>query len=364
MIQYATMEKTSLYNQHIKLGGRMVDFSGWELPLEYKSTLTLAEARATREFCGIFDASHMGEIEIEGQGALQFLQGLLSNDLSLIVPFHMQYNLILNPGGGIIDDCMVYRLEDSFLCVVNASNKDKVLSWFNKNKPDDVGVNDKSNQLALISLQGPKALEIVAKVIGPAAEQLSYLSFFKGELHTKSFLASRSGYTGEDGFEVYVSWEEAPVWWDKFLKQGEFCGLVPCGLGARDILRIEAGYPLYGHELDETIDPYQAALAWAVKPDKKVMVKKKRVGFIMDEPAVARQGYKVYFENKAIGEVTSGTFSPNLNQFIGMAYVAVEHSQEATPIVIEVRNKLKSAKIKKYPFVRTKVRGSKGGVPV
>jgi len=363
MIQYATMEKTSLYQQHIKLGGRMVDFSGWQLPVEYKSTL--AEAKATREFCGIFDASHMGEIEIKGEGALQFLQGLLSNDLSLIAPWHMQYNLILNSSGGIIDDCMVYRLEDSFICVVNASNKDKAFSWFNKDKPDNVEISDKSSQLALISLQGPKAKEIVVKVIGQEAGRLNYMSFFQGETNqAKTFLISRSGYTGEDGFEVYVPWEEASLWWDKFLDQGQLCGISPCGLGARDILRIEAGYPLYGHELDETINPCQANLAWAVKPSKDFIVKKKRIGFIMEEPAVARQGYPIYSEDKLIGAVTSGIFSPNLNQFIGMAYVSKEHSQEGNRIAIEVRGKLKKAKIKKYPFVKTKVKGNKGGVRV
>ena len=316
----------------------------------------------------MFDASHMGQIEVAGEGAFSFLQNLITNDLSLISAFQMQYNLLLNSSGGIIDDCMVYHLGDKFLCVVNASNKDKVLSWFNKNKPDKVEISDKSSQLALISVQGPLAWDLVTKVFGSKANDLNYLSFFQGQLESKSFLISRSGYTAEDGFEVYVSWDQASLWWDRFVEEGKNCKLTLCGLGARDILRIEAGYPLYGHELDETINPYQASLAWAVKLNKQFIgkeavvkakaqdLKTKRVGFIMKERSMPRQGYSIYCQQRLVGTVSSGVFSPNLDKFIGMAYLDRELADSGNEIKLKIRDKFYQAEVVNFPFItpRTK----------
>src|SRR3989338_98334 len=265
------MKKTPLYQQHLDLGGRMVDFAGWRLPVEYKSSLL--EAKATRGACGIFDASHMGEIELSGVATLAFLQRLLSNDLSLLGPGQMQYNLIINPQGGVIDDCMVYRLKDKFLCVVNASNKDKVLAWFNKNIQDGVNVADRSSEFALLSLQGPEAYQIIYDCLGQEAAGLGYMHFLQGEFSGRAYLVSRSGYTGEDGFEFYVPSNDALFWWEEFFRKAKSV-VTPCGLGSRDILRIEAGYPLYGHELSDDINPYEAALGWAVKLDKEFIGKK------------------------------------------------------------------------------------------
>lgn len=285
----------------------------------------------------------------------------------------MQYNLILNSSGGVIDDCMVYCFSDKFICVVNASNKDKVFTWLNENKQVEVELSDKSQELALISLQGPKSAEIIAKVIGSKVHELNYMYFFKTEIKGKVLLVSRSGYTGEDGFEVYVTWDEAGFWWDKFLAAGD-TEITPCGLGARDILRIEAGYPLYGHEINEAINPYEATLTWALKLNKEFIgkenlaasqhngLKRKRVGLIMQERAVPRQGYSLYFKDKVVGEVTSGTYSPNLEQFIAMAYLDKHYTEVDSEVKIKIRDKFYQTKVVKFPFIRSKTKklASKG----
>ncbi|UCG34920.1 MAG: glycine cleavage system aminomethyltransferase GcvT [Candidatus Omnitrophota bacterium] len=360
------LKQTSLYQKHIQHKGRIVDFSGWALPVEYSSTL--AEAKAVRERCGIFDASHMGEIAIKGKNALAFLQYLTPNDISLIQKGQMQYNLLLNPEGGVIDDLMVYHLGDSFICVANASNKDKVLAWLNKNKKEGVKIEDQSDKTALIAVQGPQAAAVVSKVVGEAMN-LDYMHFVKATFKGKEAIISRSGYTGTDGFEIYPSWDDACLWWDAFMSAGKGLGLVPCGLGARDVLRIEVGYPLYGHEINDTTNPYQASLAWVVKPqkdfiakDKLMIIKKegpaqKRVGFIMQQRGVPRQDYPIYAKTKKIGRVTSGTFSPNANQFIGMAYVDRDYTAAGTEIEIEIRDRLYKAKVAKWPFVEIGTKG-------
>ena len=356
------LKRTPLYEKHVQNKGRIVDFSGWALPVEYSGTL--AEAKAVRKSCGIFDASHMGEIAIKGKNALAFLQYLTSNDISTIQKGQLQYNLLLNPEGGVIDDLMAYHLGDSFLCVVNSSNKEKVLAWLNKNKKEEVEIEDQSDKSALIAVQGPEAVNIVSKVVGEAINNLDYMHFIKASLKGSEAIISRSGYTGTDGFEIYPSWSGACAWWDAFMSFGKDIGLVPCGLGARDILRIEAGYPLYGHELDDTIDPYQASLAWAVKSQKDFIAKdkilaiqkahpaKKRVGFIMQERGMPRKNYPIYAKDKEIGQVTSGTFSPNLNQFIGMAYVDKDYVALGTEIDVKIRDRLYKAKVCKWPFVK------------
>lgn len=358
------LRKTSLYEKHIENKGRVVDFAGWLLPVEYESMLK--EAKATRSGCGMFDASHMGEIIIKGKNAFNFLQRLVSNDISLLRQGQMQYNLFLNEQGGVIDDLMVYYCQDSFLCVVNASNKDKVLNWLmlNVKKQAGVEIEDKSDVTALISVQGPAAAGIMSAVVNKEVSELEYMSFNYYFLDGCRALISRSGYTGEDGFEIYPSWNDAPLWWDAVLNKGRELGVLTCGLGSRDILRIEAGYPLYGHELDENIDPYSASLAWAVKLSKDSIGKEslgrikekgivnKRVGFIMEERSVPRQGYPVYSENKLIGKVCSGTYSPNIDKFIGMAFVETDYAVVGTEIRIGIRNRFYKAKVKKWPFVK------------
>lgn len=361
------LKKTPFYQKHLQNRGRIVDFSGWALPLEYKSML--AEAETVRKACGIFDASHMGQIAIMGRSALSFLQKLTSNDILTISAGQMQYNLFLNQDGGIIDDSMVYHQGESFLCVVNASNKNKVLKWLKENTQPEVEIIDKSSQLALISVQGPYSVKVVEVVLGKEAAGLEYLSFIEKEADGQTILISRSGYTGEDGFEIYLSWEEASQWWDKFMDKGQVFGLTPCGLGSRDILRIEAGYPLYCHDIDEIINPYAASLGWAVKLNKDFIAKERllklknqglkirRIGFIMQERAVPRQGYSLYSKGRVIGVVSSGTYSPNINKFICMAYVENAYANVGEEVNLAVRNKLYKAKIAQLPLVKTKTRG-------
>lgn len=356
------LKKTSLYEKHIENKGKIIDFSGWALPLEYESVLK--EAKAVRMACGMFDASHMGEILVEGKDALPFLQQLTSNDISLVKQGSQQYNLFLNENGGIIDDLMIYHRENSFLCVVNASNKNKVCSWLNYKRRGDVRISDSSDKTALISLQGPCSGEVMKSLAGEAVSDLEYMNFTEKELFGSSVIISRSGYTGEDGFEIYPSWDKACLWWDKLIDIGKSFGVSLCGLGSRDILRIEAGYPLYGHEIEEDINPYQASLGWVVKLKKNFIareklirvkeegVSRKRAGFVMQERAVPRQGYLVYFENKEIGRVSSGTYSPNLDKFIGMAHVDKEFSLVDTEIKIDVRGKLYKAMVVNFPFIK------------
>ncbi len=363
------MKKTPFYQWHLQNKGRMVDFAGWSLPLEYQSSLK--EAKLVRSACGLFDVSHMGEIVIEGKAGFDFLQKLVSNDLSLAGKGQLQYNLFINPEGGIIDDGMIYRQDESFFCVVNAVNKDKVLAWLEKNKKD-VEITDRSNETALISIQGPHSTGIAEKVFGLAVgtglprPYLQYMGFIEEKLGGKNVLISRSGYTGEDGYEIYIPWNDARYWWDKLIEAGRNFGLVPCGLGARDILRIEAGYPLYGHEIDDTTNPYEACLGWAVKLNKDFMgktkilrtkqegIKRKRVGFTMQERGLPRQNYSLYHQGKKIGSVSSGAYSPNLERFIGMAYVETDYSAEGTEIEVEIRDKFYKAKVSKFPFIRPK----------
>jgi len=360
------LKKTPFYQKHLQNKGRIVDFSGWALPVEYKSTL--AEAEAVRKNCGIFDASHMGEIVIRGVNAFSFLQGLVPNDLSIINIGQMQYNLFLNQSGCVIDDLMIYRMKNSFFCVVNASNKDKVVKWLNDNIKPGVEIVDKSMEYSLLSVQGPEAVKIIEKVFDCKGVDSEYLSFKEIKIKEEEIIISRSGYTGEDGFEIYLPWENSNQWWDKIIEEGNSFQLKPCGLGSRDILRIEAGYPLYGHELDETINPYEACLDWVVKLNKNFVgkeklskvkdsgVKRKRVGFIMEGRAIPRQGYPIHSKLGVIGEVSSGTYSPNISKFIGMAYLDKDYAKIGEAVEVEVRGKLYKAKIAKFSFINIKTK--------
>ena len=360
-------KRTPFYQRHIENKGRMVDFAGWALPLEYGSMLN--EAKAVRTFCGLFDASHMGEIVVSGQGAFDFLQRLTTNDISLIKHKQQQYNLFLNYKGGVIDDLMIYHCKDHFFCVVNATNKNKVYDWLWENKgADDVEIIDKSAKTALICLQGPASVDVMEAVFGRRIRTLKYMYFTEQDSQSMKILISRSGYTGEDGFEIYTDWDDALAIWDMIVEKGRNFGLVLCGLGARNILRIEAGFPLYGHELSEKVSPFESSLGWVVKLNKDFVgkeeiikakregLKRKRVGFIMEGRAMPRYGYQIYFQGRVRGRVSSGAYSPNISKFIGMAYFAFEYADKGVPIEIEIRNKLYRATIRNYPFVKPGVK--------
>lgn len=368
------LKKTPFYQNHLEAGARMVDFGGWALPLEYKSILS--EAMDMRRHCGLFDASHMGEIIIKGKDAFSFLQEMATNDLSLIKEGQMQYNLFLNPQGGVLDDLMVYHRGESFLCVVNAANIEKIFNWLKANQRGDVEIIDESNNTALLSLQGPKASLVMEKILKSNLDGFKYMTFLNFSVEGRNVLISRSGYTGEDGFEIYLAPNDAHFWWDIILKAGREHNLQLCGLGARDILRVEAGYPLYGHEINEVTSPYAASLRWAVKRNKNFIGKDSliradsgrirdfRVGFIMEEKAMPRQGYNLYYngasagDRKVIGRVSSGIYSPNADKFIGMAFVDKEFAAADTPVQLGIREKFYRARIVRFPFVEIRTHKS------
>jgi len=358
--------KTPLYEKHVENNAHIVDFSGWALPIEYTSILK--ETKATRTTCGLFDASHMGEIIIKGPQALKFLQALTPNDISKTKPGQLQYNVFLNDNAGIIDDLMVYNLGNGFLCVVNASNINKVYTHLCRAHrdgkyagPDSVNILDESPEISLLSLQGPESAKIIAEIFGETINSIEYMHFVQLDFKNKNIILSRSGYTGEDGFELYCPNAAAISLWDSILEKGKEHGLCLCGLGSRDVLRIEAGYPLYGHEINDNTNPLEASLNWVVKfrkdfaakdKLKNAEIKRLRTGFIMNDRAIARQGYSVYSSNKIVGEVTSGTFSPNLDKFIGMAYVEKELSKSGTAIEIKIRDKFYKAQITDFSFIK------------
>ncbi len=360
------LKRTPLYPLHKKNYAKMVIFFNWEMPIEYEGILR--EAKNTRTHCTLFDVSHMGKIEIKGKKSLKFIQYLTTNNIERIKAFSLQYNLFINEEATIIDDFMIYKLEDGFLCVVNASNKDKVFRWLNSNKIDGVEIEDKSDDMALLSLQGPHSEAVIKKISSINVKRLKYMHFIYSKIDGVRCIISRSGYTGEDGFELYCSSKDAFNLWELITNGGKEYFLSFGGLGARDILRIEAGYPLYGHEINESINPIEASLRWVVKEREKdfmgrekilkimnSFLSKKRIGFIMEDKGIARQDYCIYSKDKKnIGKVTSGTYSPNLNKFIGMGYIDGSYSDKQ--VYIEIRKKLYRAKIESFPFINIRTR--------
>jgi len=360
--------KTPLYERHVELGGRIVDFAGWWLPVQYAGILE--EHRAVREQAGLFDVSHMGEIRVVGTDAEAFVQKMFTNELATLQSGKVRYSPMCYPTGGTVDDVLIYRLALSeFLLVVNAGNKDKDFSWLLENAAGfDVSITDESAETAEIALQGPAAAAIMGKLSGSAPSQLAYYEFLpQHELAGLAVLISRTGYTGEDGFEIYCKPAEAAIIWVALLEAGKEHGLQPAGLGCRDTLRFEASMPLYGHELSADISPLEAGLAKFVSFDKidfngreallrqqEMGPKRKLVGFEMIGRGVARSGYLVLLNDQKIGSVTSGSFAPALGKNLGMALVDREAVMVGTKIEIEIREKLVEAQVIKKPFYRRK----------
>lgn len=364
------VSKTPLNEAHRKLGGKMVDFAGWDMPVEY-SGLRL-EHLATRNNVGLFDVSHMGEVLVEGKNSISFLQYLLTNDVSKCAVGQAQYNMMLNEQGGVIDDLIIYRLEDTkFLLVVNASNKDKDYAWIQQiaKSFEDLVVKDVSSDWAQIAVQGPKALALVTEIF-PDADEIKKFRFKFLSWGSSSWLVARTGYTGEDGFEIYGPTSGVVQLWDLLLEKGQAYEILPCGLGARNTLRIEAGLPLYGNEINDSQLPLNVGMNWVLKVDKTMPfigqqtlksaldscseeIKKELVGLISLEKAIPRDGYRVLsFDKTQIGAVTSGTYSPSLNQPIAMALVDKSYNNDIC--LIEVRKNLVEAKIVNLPFVKKK----------
>ncbi len=348
MSDNANLRNTPLFADHEALKARMVDYAGWAMPVMYSGILE--EARAVRNNIGIFDISHMGRIKIHGNGATALLQSLTTNDIDALKPSYAQYSLLTNPDGGVIDDIIVYReAEEAYLVVINASNTDKDIDWIRQHLPEGIALDDMTEQTAMIAVQGPEAPKITAEIAGiPELLALTRFQYATGKIDGADTIFCRTGYTGEDGFEVIVPVAQASAIWNKLI----LAGAVPCGLGSRDALRIEAGYPLYGHEIDDTTTPVEAGLMWVVKPskgaftgsDKIAAVKKqgasrKLVGLLSSERTQPRQGYNLFVGSEVIGTVTSGVFSPIRNVSVAMGYIQSEYATPGTKVTIEVRGK-------------------------
>jgi aminomethyltransferase len=342
-----TLLRTPLYERHVALGARMVPFAGWEMPVQY--TGVIQEHRAVRADAGVFDVSHMGELEVEGPRAHELLQGLLSNDLDRIEPWHAQYTLLTNEHGGIVDDLIAYRLEPfRYLLVVNAANREADFRWLKEREVSGSDVRDVSDEYGLLAVQGPRAIERLG--LPPAKA----FTFAEASVDGIEVMANRTGYTGEDGCELLCMAEDAPALWDAVLARG----VVPCGLGARDTLRLEVCYPLHGNDITPETDAISAGLGWTCALDKEFTgveelrrvkaegPRRKLVAFVMQEPAVPRQGMAI----EGGGEVTSGTHSPMLDVGIGMGYVPAAQAEPGTELTIDVRGRARAARVVKKPI--------------
>jgi aminomethyltransferase len=355
--------RTPLYDWHTKHGARMVDFAGWDMPVQYTSIVE--EHRAVREAVGIFDISHMGRLWFEGPDALELVQRVYTNNAATLTEGQARYGLICNEKGGIRDDVLVYRWTDGFAMVVNASNREKIVTWIAQHQGRrPVTVLDTTRDSCMIAVQGPGALDCCQGITPAAMGDLVYYHACRTTYTGKPSVVSRTGYTGEDGFEIIVSAEQGPLVWEELVARGA----KPCGLGARDTLRLEAAMALYGHELNEETDPFSAGLGWAVKMDKGDFVgrealarlrqdetRPRRVGLELDGKRIAREGAQVLSDGRLIGTVTSGTFSPTLEKSISMAYIESGSTRPGTPLQVDVRGKTVAATVVPLPFYKRKV---------
>lgn len=363
------LKRTPLYPVYAKHGAKTIDFGGWELPVQFAGIQK--EHETVRMKAGLFDVSHMGEIRVTGRDSFAFLQHLLSNDLSKLQANQAQYTLMCYPDGGVVDDLLVYKYaDDHYMLVVNASNTFKDLDWLQKHVEGDVRLEDISEQTALIALQGPVALTIMKKLTEAPLEELRLFRFFpEVEAGGQTVMISRTGYTGEDGFEIYLAAEHAADLWEMLLEKGSDEGLMPAGLGARDTLRFEAALPLYGQELSSGISPLEAGLGMFVKLEKGNFIgrealaeqkqdgtRRRLVGVEMIERGIPRPHYPVFAGDKQIGEVTTGTQSPTFKTNIGLALIDSAYAEMGTEVTVEIRGKRVKAKVVKTPFYRREKR--------
>ena len=363
------LKKTPLNAAHRELGGKMVDFGGWDMPVQYPAGV-IEEHMATRTRAGLFDVSHMGEIWVEGEDAIAFVNRLTTNDVTKLVDGQAHYSALTNDKGGIVDDLLVYRFDvDKLLLVVNAGTTDKDWDWITSHKQDEnVTLINASADYCQIAIQGPNAFGILQRLTETDLGSIKYYHFTMGYVDGVESIISRTGYTGEDGFEVYADAKSARQLWDKMLETGDFGkenGILPAGLAARNTLRLESAMSLYGHELSDDITPLEANLGWitklqkgeftgrdAIAQKKEDGVTRRIVGFEMTQPGIARDGYDVYIGDKRVGYVTSGSPAPFLKKNIGLAFVPVEFANDGQEIKIDVRGKHLSAQVVPTPFYK------------
>lgn len=359
------LKKTPLYPVYANYGGKTIDFGGWDLPVQFSSISE--EHDAVRNRAGLFDVSHMGEVDVKGTDALAYLQKIVTNDVSKIVPNQAQYNFMCYPDGGVVDDLLVYMIEENhYLLVINASNIDKDVEWLQKHVEGDVTVTNISSETAQLALQGPLAEKVLQKITNVDLSEIGFFKFKTDvELAGVKALVSRTGYTGEDGFEIYLKPEDAIHLWDTILEVGKDEGVLACGLGARDTLRFEAKLPLYGQELSATISPLEAGMGFAVKlakgdfigrdalvEQKENGLKRKLVGIEMIDRGIPRSHYPVYVNDEQIGEVTTGTQSPTFKRNVGLALIKSEYTELGTELYVNIRNKNLKAVVVATPFYK------------
>jgi aminomethyltransferase len=358
------VQKTPLHSEHERLGGKMVEFAGWHMPVEFEGLR--AEHKTVRENVGLFDVSHMGEIWFRGPRSLESLQWLTSNDVSTLQTGKAHYSLLTNHQGGIVDDILIYCLKpnDLYLVCVNAANIDKDFQWMVDNNKG-AAIENESDSWAQVAVQGPKARELVARVFGQRTRALKRNDFLVMHYDLHECIVACTGYTGEDGFEVFLPNSSAVTLWRMLLDKGQDLGAKPIGLGARDTLRTEMKFSLYGHEIDDTTNPLEAGLGWVVKLQKGDFIgrnpiaqakekglNRKLVGFKMVDKGIPRADYSLLsFDKKQIGKVTSGTLSPSLNEGIGIGYVPIAQAKEGTEIFVDIRGRNSKAVVVKTPFV-------------
>jgi aminomethyltransferase len=360
------LKKTPLNAAHRELGGKMVDFGGWDMPVQYPAGV-IEEHMATRTRAGLFDVSHMGEIWVEGEDAIPFINRITTNDVTKLVDGQAHYSALTNAKGGVVDDLLVYRFDQGkLLLVVNAGTTDKDWDWITSHdKGENVTLTNASADYCQIAVQGPEAVDILKTLTDTNLDEIKYYHFTTGRVDGVESIISRTGYTGEDGFEVYADSKYAEQLWKKLLEAGASVGILPCGLAARNTLRLESAMSLYGHELSDDITPLEANLGWITKLNKGDFIgsdalkeKKERgltrriVGFEMTQPGIARDGHDVFIDDKRVGYVTSGSPAPFLKKNIGLAFLPVEFANDGQEIKIDVRGKHLSAKVVPTPFYK------------
>ena len=368
-----SLYRTPLWQKHKELGAKMVEFSGWSMPVSYSSILD--EHRTVRKSAGIFDVSHMGQIEVKGSGATKFINHLTTCDAGYAKAGDVLYTLLLNEEGGVIDDLLLYCVSSTryFLCV-NAGNTAKGFRWISKQVEnfEDVIAEDISRSYGMLAIQGPNAEKFLQSQVKTPLSKLSYYSFLTAMIGDMNVIISRTGYTGEDGFEIYCKWRETAALWDLFMTKSRSYGIKPIGLAARDTLRLEMRYPLHGSDIDEKISPMEAGLGWAIDFDKeggfigkeallkqKVEgIKRRLVGIKLTERGIPRTGYKVFSGDDEVGEFTSGAISPTLNVGVGLAYIQKEYAKPDTTLTVDIRGKKVEAIVIKGSFVESRVKKS------
>lgn len=363
-----SLARTPLYDWHVARNARMVDFAGWSMPVQYSSIVE--EHNATRNAIGVFDISHMGRLRFDGAGAAQFLDRLLTRRVVGIARGLVRYSLVTNEAGGILDDVLVYHLADAdgtpfHLLVVNASNRAKIVAWVERHltDADNTTFRDQTVATAMIAVQGPRAIQALQPLVDARLADMQYYSGQVAHIAGHAGIVSRTGYTGEDGCELIVAAEAATAIVERLFVAGDSLGIRPVGLGARDTLRLEAAMPLYGHELSESIDPYQAGLGFAVQPKDRDFIgaaalaelkgrpnQAQRVGLEMSGKRVPREHYAVLADGNPVGEITSGTFSPTLERAIAMAYVQPSAAKVGTDLAVDIRGRAEATRVVALPF--------------